>query len=157
MAQRVISFHYILTNAAGDTLDSSRGDEPMTYLEGGEQIIPGLEKELGVLKVKDKKKVTILSAEAYGPRNEQMVMDVPLEKLPAKDVKVGDQFQVESQDNQSHPVMVVNVTDTHVTLDANHPLAGMDLTFDVEMIEIRDATLEEITHGHAHGAGGHSH
>src|SRR4051812_36628016 len=94
MSQRVISFHYTLTDASGQTIDSSIGQEPMQYMEGAQQIIPGLEKEIQGLKAKDKKKIQVAAAEAYGPRDERFVMDVPLEKIPAKDLKIGQMFQI---------------------------------------------------------------
>jgi FKBP-type peptidyl-prolyl cis-trans isomerase SlyD len=123
-------------------------------MEGAGQIIPGLESEIGKLKTGDKKKINVKADDAYGQRDPQALIDVPVEKLPSKTVKVGDQFR----SNQSPlPLTVTKVTDTHVTLDANHPLAGVDLTFDVEITTIRDATEEELAHGHAHGPGGHSH
>ncbi len=154
MKRRVISFHYTLTDPTGQTIDSSTGRDPLTFMEGAGQIIPGLEAEIGKLKAGDKRKIGVKADDAYGQRDPQALIDVPVEKLPSKTVKVGDQFR----SNQSPlPLTVTKVTDTHVTLDANHPLAGVDLTFDVEITTIRDATEEELAHGHAHGPGGHSH
>lgn len=154
MKRRVISFHYTLTDPSGQTIDSSSGRDPLTFMEGAGQIIPGLEAELGKLKAGDKKKIGVKADDAYGQRDPQALIDVPVEKLPSKTVKVGDQFR----SNQSPlPLTVTKVTETHVTLDANHPLAGVDLMFDVEVTTIRDATEEELAHGHAHGPGGHSH
>jgi len=154
MKRRVISFHYTLTDPSGQPIDSSTGRDPLTFMEGAGQIIPGLEAEIGKLKAGDKRKIGVKADDAYGQRDPQALIDVPVEKLPSKTVKVGDQFR----SNQSPlPLTVTKVTDTHVTLDANHPLAGVDLTFDVEITTIRDATEEELAHGHAHGPGGHSH
>ncbi len=143
MKARVISFHYTLTNAEGKKLDSSVGQTPLSYLEGAHQIIPGLEKEIKPLKVKDKKKIKVTPEEAYGLRDERFVVQVPRENLPKKDLKVGDQFQV-ANDPSGRPLLVTQLTDTHATLDANHPLAGVELTFDIEMIDIREATDEEL-------------
>jgi len=156
MNPRVVSFHYTLIDPSGQTLDSSIGHEPMTYMEGGQQIIPGLERQIQGLKAKDKKKIQVPAAEAYGLRDDRFVMDVPFEKIPVKDLKVGQQFQI-TTDKNSPPFMVTQITATHAVLDANHPLAGVDLTFDVEIVEIREATAEEMKHGHVHGAGGHHH
>jgi FKBP-type peptidyl-prolyl cis-trans isomerase SlyD len=153
--QRVITFHYTLTDSEGQTLDSSRDAEPLSFMEGVGQIIPGLENLLATLQKGDKKVVTIASKEAYGERNEQLVVEVERAKLPKGDLQVGDQFQ--TQDPHSPPFTIVDVTETHAILDANHPLAGMDLTFDVEITEMRDATDEEKSHGHSHGPGGHHH
>jgi FKBP-type peptidyl-prolyl cis-trans isomerase SlyD len=158
MSQKVISFHYKLTVADGKVLDSSEGREPMAFLAGGQQIIPGLEKELLALKVGQKKQVKIPAAQAYGARDERKRFEVPLSDLPAeRKVKVGDRFR-SSDHHHGPPLTVTKVSSTHATLDGNHPLAGVDLTFDVEVTESRDATEEEISHGHVHGQGcGHSH
>jgi len=154
MSAKVFSFHYTLTNPAGQVLDSSEGREPLVFLAGAGQIIPGLESELVQLNVGDKKKVEVQAADAYGDHDPKKMIEVPLEKLPKEKIEVGDQFQA---GGQQAPFTVTSVTETHATLDANHPLAGVNLTFDVEVTEVRDATLEELAHGHAHGAGGHSH
>ena len=154
MAAKVISFHYTLTDPAGKKLDSSEGDEPLSFLEGVGQIIPGLEQALAKLKVGEKKKISVPSKEAYGAKDDKKLVEVPLDQLPKKDIKIGDMFQA---GQNSPPLTVIKVSPTHATLDANHPLAGVDLTFDVEITEIRDATPEEMDHGHAHGAGGHHH
>jgi len=151
---KVISFHYTLTDATGKQLDSSDGGEPLSYMEGTGQIIPGLEAEISKLKTGDKKRVTIPADQAYGKSDPQAVVEVPREQMPKQDIKVGDQFR----SNQSPlPLTITKITATHVSLDANHPLAGMDLTFDVQIMEMRTATAEEIAHGHAHGPGGHHH
>lgn len=153
---RVISFHYTLTDPSGRELDSSRGAMPLTYMEGVGQIIPGLESEIKKLVVGDKKNIKVAAADAYGVRDENLIVNVPRDRMPVKEFKVGDQFQA-SHDDHSLPLTVVEITQTHVKLDGNHPLSGVDLTFDVEITEIRDATPEELSHGHAHGPGGHHH
>jgi FKBP-type peptidyl-prolyl cis-trans isomerase SlyD len=156
MSKRVIAFHYTLTNTAGDKIDSSEGGEPLAFIEDTGSIIAGLERELKKLKVGDKSRIGVKAAEAYGHRDEKKVHSVPRKKLPMKQVKVGDRFRG-GNDAHSDILTVTEVTDTHVTLDANHPLAGEDLTFDVEIKDIRAATQEELDHGHVHGAGGHHH
>lgn len=156
MSPRVVTFHYTLTDPSGQTIDSSAGHEPMTYMEGAQQIIPGLESRIQPLRAKDKKKIQVPAAEGYGPRDERFIMDVPLDRLPVKDLHVGQQFQITTDPN-SPPFTVTKITATHAVLDGNHPLAGVDLTFDVKIVEAREATAEEIQHGHAHGAGGHHH
>jgi FKBP-type peptidyl-prolyl cis-trans isomerase SlyD len=154
MKPKVISFHYTLTDPTGETLDSSVGKPPLTFMQGVGQIIPGLEAEIGKMKVGDKKKIEVKAGQAYGERDPQAVIEVPIEKMPKQEIHVGEQFRAAQHPT---PLTVTKVTATHVTLDANHPLAGMDLTFDVEVTEIRNATDEEKTHGHAHGPGGHHH
>lgn len=156
MSQKVISFHYTLTDASGKTLDSSTGSEPLTFLEGVGQIIPGLESELRGMKVGDKKHVIVKAKDGYGEKDPGNVVEMPLDKMPTPGIKVGDRFRA-GQDDHSPVVTATKVTKTHVTLDGNHPLAGMDLTFDVEITEVRDAKEDELTHGHAHGPGGHHH
>ena len=156
MTQRVVSFHYSLTNSSGQPIDSSSGRGPLSFMEGSGQIIPGLERQLSGLKKGEKKTISVPAADAYGERDEQMVIKVPYEGLPTKDVKVGDRFQGGKEPGS--PVFVVIERGlTEVTLDGNHPLAGVDLTFDIEVTDIREATAEEIAHGHAHGEHGHAH
>jgi FKBP-type peptidyl-prolyl cis-trans isomerase SlyD len=156
MSQKVISFHYTLTDSAGTTLDSSAGGEPLTFLEGVGQIVPGLESHLRNMKVGDKKHVTVKAKDGYGEKDPKNVVEVLLEQMPTRGIKVGDRFRA-GRETHSPVVTAVKVTDTHVTLDGNHPLAGMDLTFDVEVTEVRVATEEELAHGHVHGSGGHAH
>ena len=156
MANKVISFHYTLTDSAGKTLDSSADGDPLTFLEGVGQIIPGLETHLRAMKAGDKKNVTVNAKDAYGEKDPGNIVEVSLDKMPTRGIKVGDRFR--AGDGPNAPVVTVaKVTETHVTLDGNHPLAGMDLTFAVEVTEIRDATKEELDHGHVHAAGGHHH
>lgn len=154
---RVVSFHYTLKNKAGEKLESSFGSEPLMFLEGSGQIIPGLEEAIKTLKAGDKKTVTVPAAEAYGEIEADMIVEVPKEKLPKADVVVGDRFHADAGDGHAQVVQVTKVTDTHVTIDGNHPLAGQDLTFEVEIDSTREATKEELAHGHAHGPGGHNH
>lgn len=154
MSQKVISFHYKLTNTNGDVLDSSEGKEALAFLTGSNQIISGLEKELVEMETGDKKTVTVASDEAYGPKFDDRIADVPREQFP-EDVQVGMMFSTDPQGQSI--VTVTNVSDDTVTIDANHPLAGEDLTFDVEVTAVRDATADEIDHGHAHGEGGVQH
>ncbi len=154
---RVVSFHYTLKNSSGEQLESSFGSEPLMYLEGVGQIIPGLEEAIKSLKAGDKKVITVKAAEAYGEVEPEMIVEVPKDRLPKKDVEVGDRFHADAGDGHAQVVQVTKVTDTHVTIDGNHPLAGQDLTFEVEIDATREATKEELSHGHAHGPGGHNH
>ena len=153
---KVVSFHYTLTNAQGDVLDQSQ-EHPMPYLHGAGNIIPGLEKELAGKKVGDKLTVNVPAAEAYGEYHEQLVNDVPREAFQGVDqIEPGMQFQA----NTPEGVQVITVKAVNgetVTVDANHPLAGQDLNFDVEIVEVREATEEESAHGHVHGVGSHQH
>ena len=156
VSQKIISFHYTLTGPDGKTLDSSTDSEPLTFLEGVGQVIPGLETELSSMKVGYKKHIKVKAKDAYGEKDPENIVEVPLSQMPTRGIKEGDRFRA-GQDSHSPVVTALKVTETHVTLDGNHPLAGMDLTFDVEITEVRKATKEELTHGHAHGPGGHHH
>lgn len=153
---KVITFHYTLEDQAGELIDTSRDGEPMPFLEGVRQIVPGLEDELVKMKIGDKKKVIVAPDKGYGPHHKQLVQKVPRKEMPEGDIAVGDQFQA-GNGNDMIVVTVTEVTDQEVTLDGNHPLAGKDLYFDVEITGIREATAEEVSHGHAHGTGGHHH
>ncbi|MBT3146766.1 peptidylprolyl isomerase [Neptunomonas phycophila] len=153
----VVSIHYTLTNSAGETLDSSVGQAPLAYLHGASNIVPGLENALVGKAVGDKLDVQVTAEEGYGPLREELVQKVPHENFQGvEDLQVGMQFMAQAPWGEQ-PVTVVKVEEDGVTLDGNHPLAGQDLTFAVEIVEIRDATEEEMTHGHAHGEGGHHH
>lgn len=154
---KVVSIDYTLTNDNGEVLDSSSGREPLAYLQGYGNLIPGLEKELEG-KVQGDKLVAIIDpAEAYGIRTEELVQEVPLQNFEnPQDVKLGAQFQVQMGE-QVHIATVTAVKDGTITVDMNHPLADETLHFDVEVMEVREATPEELEHGHVHGAGGHHH
>jgi len=154
---KVVSIHYTLRNDGGEVLDSSQNAEPLVYLHGKGNIIPGLETALLEKASGDKLNVTIIPEEAYGTRDENLVQDVPIDKFQEPDqIKVGSQVQI--QTNQGVRVAVIAKMDAEtVTLDMNHPLADQTLHFDVEVMEIRDASAEELSHGHVHGPGGHQH
>jgi FKBP-type peptidyl-prolyl cis-trans isomerase SlyD len=159
MKSQVIAFHYKLKDKSGKQIESSYDSEPVVCLEGASQIIPALEKEMKGLKVGDKKEVSLKAVDAYGEKDKALIMEVPQSQLPQgkEPLKAGHQFQSEGPDGHAQVFMVVAVNGTNVTLDGNHPLAGQDLTFNIEITEKRDATDEEMTHGHAHGPNGHHH
>lgn len=153
----VASFHYTLTDGTGKVLDSSDGQEPLSYLHGAGNIIPGLERALVGKSVGDKLNVAVPAAEAYGERDASMVQELPSSMFSGVDqIEVGMEFHAETE-HGLQVVTVVAVEEGQVTIDGNHPLAGVDLNFDVEVTEVRAATDEELAHGHAHGAGGHHH
>ena len=156
MTRQVISFHYILTDKTGKIQDTSRGGEPLTFLQGSGQIIPGLENVLLNLKTGDKKEIAVPYAEAYGPYDQTLIQEVPRDKFPNEEIQIGDRFQI-GKDEHYQVVTVIEVSKDRVILDANHPLAGKDLNFSIEMTDVRPATLDELNHGHVHGHGGHHH
>ena len=152
----VVSFNYKLTNAEGETLDQSQA-EPLAYLHGAGNIIPGLEKALEGKAVGDKFTVEVPAAEGYGEYNADLVQEVPAQMFQGvENIEAGMQFQAQTDDGVQI-VTVKSVEGDNIIVDANFPLAGQDLTFEVEIVEIREASAEELEHGHVHGAGGHHH
>lgn len=154
----VVSFDYTLTDPDGKKLDTSDGRGPLLYVHGTGGIIPGLEAELEGKKAGDAFKVTIAPEKAYGPHNPGMVQVVPRTQFPPNSmIMVGMQINAKGPKGRQIPVRVTKVTADEVTVDANHPLAGVALTFDVKVVDVRVASIEEIQHGHAHGPGGVQH
>lgn len=136
-AGSTVSIHYTGTLADGSTFDSSEGRDPLTFEMGAGQIIPGLEAAVTGMQEGDSKTVTIAAEDAYGPRREDATQQVPREAVPDHiPLDLGTQLQVQTPDGQTMPVTVAEVTEVHVTLDANHPLAGRDLTFAVELVKV---------------------
>lgn len=156
-ANKVVTIDYTLTDEQGQIIDSSQGRDPLAYLHGFNNIIPGLEDALEGRKSGDSLNVVVAPADAYGERNEALVQKVSRALFEdANGLEVGMRFQSISEQGV-HLVTVVEVTDDTVTVDANHPLAGLTLNFDVTVVDVRDATDEELEHGHVHGPGGHHH
>ena len=155
---KVVSIHYKVADAANaEVIDSSEGSEPMTYLHGAQNIIPGLEQALEGKVVGDELAVTVEPAEAYGEYSEDRIQEVPIEAFQDMEkVEPGMVVTAESGDGQIN-LVVTDVSESTVTVDANHPLAGKSLTFDVKVEAVRDASEEELAHGHVHGPGGHQH
>lgn len=152
---KVVGFAYHLKNNQGETLDQS--SEPMEYLHGYMNIISGLEKEMEGLNIGDKKTVVVPPAEAYGEYDEKLVYEVPRTNFPPEeDLVPGMQFRAETEQG-AVSLFVQEVVGENVIMNGNHPLAGETLNFDIEVHSIREATEEEINHGHAHGPGGHHH
>ncbi|MEI7998989.1 MAG: peptidylprolyl isomerase [Candidatus Omnitrophota bacterium] len=156
VAKEVISFSYTLTDKESKVLDASQPEHPLIFMTESSQIIPGLEAVLIQMNLNEKNKVTIAAKDAYGAYNQTLVYKVPRSKLPTTEIKVGDVFEA-GNDKQRFPVSVISLEKDDVTLDGNHPLAGQDLTFEVEILQKRLATVEEVAHGHAHGNGGCHH
>jgi len=146
-------FHYTLRDPQGRMLDTSRGGGPVAYLEGAGQIIDGLDEQLRGELAGVKKNVQVPAAKAYGLRDDSLVQKVPRRQLPVEgDLRVGDQFRA-GEDQAAPVVTIAAIEGDEVLLDANHPLAGVDLAFEVEIIAVRPATVDELRHGHAHGDG----
>ena len=150
-ANKVVSIEYTLTNDQGDVIDTSSGRAPLDYLQGHGNIIPGLENALEGKTAGDSLKVSIAPADGYGERDDALTQAVPRQMFEnADEVQVGMQFQTMSE-HGPHVVTVVSVDAENVTVDANHPLAGENLNFDVTVVSVRDASAEELDHGHVHG------
>lgn len=147
----VVSIHYTLTDSEGNVIDSSEGKEPLSYLQGAGNIIPGLERELVGCEVGEKKQVTVEPGEAYGEIEPSLVQTLPKEAFSGVDkIEVGMEFHAQGPGGQVQAVVVKDVADDGITIDANHALAGKTLNFDVSVENVREATEEEIEHGHVH-------
>ena len=155
--RNVVTFHYTLRDTQGRLLDTSAGGNAISYLEGAGQIIDGLDDALKGVAVGTKQTVNVPAAKAYGEYDPEQVQRVLKSLLPVEgELNPGDRFRA-GEDGFAPIVKVVEVDGDHVVLDANHPLAGVDLVFEVEVVSVREATEEEVTHGHAHqgqGEGG---
>lgn len=147
----VVSIHYTLTNNDGDVIDSSKDGAPLSFLHGAGNIIPGLEAALLGKAVGDALQVTIQPEDAYGERQDDMVQVVPREMFQGvEEIQPGMQFQAQAPDGGVQMIVVAAVEDDEITVDANHPLAGVVLNFDVSVEAVREPTAEELDHGHVH-------
>jgi FKBP-type peptidyl-prolyl cis-trans isomerase SlyD len=154
----VVVMSYVLTNADGDELDKADASQPFAYLHGASNIIPGLENALQGLSKGDSKKVSVDAKNAYGEVNPGLRIKVPRAQFPKEEnIVPGMRFHSEMPDGQIVGFTVMQADADTVLVDGNHPLAGQDLTFEVTIIDVRKATLEELSHGHVHGPGGHHH
>jgi FKBP-type peptidyl-prolyl cis-trans isomerase SlyD len=156
-ARTVVNFHYTLSNDSGEVLDSSQGGDPLTYLHGAGNIVAGLETALEGRGVGDSFTVRVAPEEGYGVHQAQLVQDVPRSAFAGVEkVQAGMQFQADTPEGVQN-VTVARVTGDSVTVDGNHPLAGQHLNFAIEVTAVRLASVEELSHGHVHGPGGHAH
>ena len=156
-ARTVASFNYTLTNDAGEIIDSSEGRSPLAYLHGAGNIVPGLEKEMAGRQAGDRFDVVVAPEDGYGQPNPMLVQTVPREAFQGVDtIEVGMEFQAQTPQGPLS-VVVSKVDADNVTVDGNHPLAGKTLHFAIEVTDVRDASVEELAHGHVHGPGGHHH
>ena len=151
-----VTIAYTLKDDAGKVIDTSEGKDPLTYLHGVGTLVPGLEKALQGKQAGDALNVDLAPADAYGDRDEQRIRNVPLRKLPAGKVTVGARYRVQTEGG-AVAALVLAVDGDYAKVDLNHPLAGMNLHFEVKVVGVREATKEELAHGHVHGPGGHHH
>ncbi len=156
-ARKVVTLNYTLTDNDGNVIDQS-SDSSFAYLHGANNIIPGLENALEGKSAGDSLNVSVTPAEGYGERDPAKTQAVPRNMFPEDtDIEVGMQFHAQGPNGETLVVSVAAVEDDTVTVDGNHPLAGVQLNFDVEVIGVREASKEELEHGHVHGPGGHHH
>jgi FKBP-type peptidyl-prolyl cis-trans isomerase SlyD len=154
--EKVVAIHYTLRDNSGNILDSSEGRDPLHYIQGIGNLIPGMEEGLEGKIKGDKVDIKVSPEKGYGVRNDQLIQKVPRSAFGDQEVRKGMQFQAGS----THGSQVVTVTEVNldsITVDGNHPLAGVELNFAVEVMDVREASKEELDHGHVHGPGGHHH
>ncbi len=155
-AQHVVSIEYTLSDDEGQTIDTSDGREPLSYLHGAGNIVAGLEKALEGQEVGATVEVSVAPEEGYGPVEPGLVRNVPLRKLPDGRAQAGQRLRLDTTAG-ARVFTVVSVKGDYARLDGNHPLAGKTLHFKVKVVGVRQPTAEELEHGHVHGPGGHGH
>jgi FKBP-type peptidyl-prolyl cis-trans isomerase SlyD len=157
--EKVVTMHFTVMDKEKTVIDSTYDAEPLAFIQGSGLLVPALEEALFGLAANDKKSVALTAEQAYGERFEQLIQSMPKTMFEGMDVNVGMQFRATTDDGEQ-TVIVVDISDDKIIVDGNHPLAGIDLTFDVEVLEVREATTDELSHGHIHAQGescGHSH
>ncbi len=155
---KVVTMNYTLKDFEGNVIQTTGKEEPFQFLSGNKQILPKLEQEINNMIIGSQKNVKIAAKEAYGEYDEQAVQQVSKNNFPKDiDLVVGMEFVANSPEGEQMPFVVKDIKNEEVTVDFNHPLAGKDLEFDVELVDVRDATPDEMQHGHVHGSGGHYH
>lgn len=155
---QVVLFHYTVTNDKKEVVDNSRGSDPLSIIAGKGQILPKLEEAIQDLALNEKKTVSLKAKDAYGEYSEDSIQVAGRDNFPKEaKLEVGMEYMASMEDGQHMPFVITKIEDEQITVDFNHPLAGQNLTFDVEIVELREATPEELEHGHVHGPGGHHH
>jgi FKBP-type peptidyl-prolyl cis-trans isomerase SlyD len=157
-ANKVVSVNYILSDDEGNLIQRTNVDEPFVYLSGNNQILPRLEQAIDSMIIGGKKNIELKSPDAYGEYDDNAVQHVKRQEFPeGTNLEEGMEFMASTPDGKPVPFVIKEVLDDDITIDFNHPLAGKNLNFDIELIDVRDATKEELEHGHIHGPGGHHH
>ena len=155
---KVISFNYTLKDEEGTMLDSTLNKKPLSFISGSNQILPKLEEALDGMLIGGKKNVKLAAADAYGAYDEGAVQKVKRDLFPEDaELAIGISYFAKSPEGQHLQFIITEIENDVITANFNHPLAGKNLEFDVELLDVRDATPEEISHGHTHGPGGHQH
>ena len=157
-AGKIVELAYVLKNSKGETVDQAGSDDPFPYLHGHSQIVPGLEDSLVGLSAGAKKTITVPPEQGYGDKEPGLLLKLTREQFPTEaEVKVGMQFEATNNHGDSHVFSVTEINGEEIVVDGNHPMAGETLRFEVEVLSVRDATAEELEHGHAHHGDGHTH
>jgi len=155
---QVVTINFILKDDEETVVDSTEGSQPFSFISGRNQILPKLETEIGNMLIGSNKKITLSAKEGYGEFKAEAVRTVKREDFPeGTEIEEGMDFMANSPDGHQMPFIVTQIDGDDITLDFNHPLAGKQLNFDVELLDVRNATAEELEHGHVHGVGGHHH
>jgi FKBP-type peptidyl-prolyl cis-trans isomerase SlyD len=155
---KVVTFNYSLKDSEGTLIETTENKEPLSFISGSKQILPKLEEAISKMIIGSKKDVKLSAADAYGEFDEKAVQQVKRNQFPEElTIEVGMSYIANSQDGEQTHFVITDVKDDDVTIDFNHQLAGKDLEFNVELLDVRNATEEELNHGHVHGPGGHQH
>jgi FKBP-type peptidyl-prolyl cis-trans isomerase SlyD len=156
--KKVVTFNYTLKDENGEMLDSTEKGGPYSFVTGNKQVLPGLEVALSSMIIGSKKNIKLAAADAYGEYDEGAVQKVKRDLFPEEaELEIGTSYFAHSPEGQHLQFIITEIADDVITANFNHPLAGKNLEFDVELLDVRDATPEEIAHGHVHGPGGHHH
>jgi FKBP-type peptidyl-prolyl cis-trans isomerase SlyD len=157
-ANKVVTLNFTLKDDAGNILDSTDHGGPFSYISGKGMVLPKLEEAVSIMMIGTKKQLKLDAVDGYGNYNDDAVQVVGKENFPSDfTLEVGMEYMASNPDGMQMPFVITEVRDEEVTIDFNHPLAGKSLNFDLELIDVREATAEELAHGHVHGAGGHHH
>ncbi len=157
-SNQVVSINYTLKDEDGNVIQATDKENPFSFISGQGQILPKLEEQLDGMLIGSKKEVTLSAEEAYGNYQEEAIQNVKRTDFPeGTDLQKGMGFVANTPDGRQMPFTISEIKEDDITIDFNHPLAGKALTFDVELLNVREATNEELEHGHVHGAGGHQH
>ena len=155
---KVVTMNFTLTDDHGNVLDTTDTDGPFSFITGGNMVLPKLEKTVTGMLIGTKKSLKLNAADGYGNYNEDAIQVVGKENFPEDFVlEVGMEYMASNPDGVQMPFTITKVDGEEITIDFNHPLAGKNLNFDIELVDVRDATPEELSHGHIHGPGGHHH
>ena len=155
---KVVTLNFTLSDETGNVLDSTDQGGPFSYISGSGMVLPKLEEAVNGMIIGTKKQLKLDAKDGYGEYNEDAIQAVGKENFPQDFIlEAGMEYMASNPDGVQMPFVITSVEDETVTIDFNHPLAGKNLNFDLELLDVRDATAEELAHGHGHGAGGHHH